>query len=99
MEAAGGTPRAFTTISVSDGVSMNHQGMKCSLVSRELIADSIEVVVRAHAYDALVGFAGCDKTLPGVMMAMVALQRAVASSSIGGGACCPAPGAARTSPS
>ncbi len=67
----GGTPREFTTISVSDGLSMNHQGMKFSLVSRELIADSIETVVRAHCYDGLVGFAGCDKTLPGVMMAMV----------------------------
>ncbi len=68
---AGGTPREFTTVSVSDGLSMNHQGMKFSLVSRELIADSIETVVRAHCYDGLVGFAGCDKTLPGVMMAMV----------------------------
>jgi dihydroxy-acid dehydratase len=69
--AAGGTPRAFTTISVSDGISMNHQGMKCSLVSREIIADSIELVVRGHAYDGLVGFGGCDKNLPGIMMAMV----------------------------
>src|SRR5881275_1993424 len=68
---AGGTPRAFTTISVSDGISMNHQGMKCSLVSREVIADSIELVMRAHAYDGLVGFGGCDKNLPGIMMAMV----------------------------
>jgi dihydroxy-acid dehydratase len=68
---AGGTPRAFTTISVSDGISMNHQGMKCSLVSREVIADSIELVVRGHAYDGLVGFGGCDKNLPGIMMAMV----------------------------
>jgi len=71
VAAAGGTPRAFTTISVSDGISMNHQGMKCSLVSREVIADSIELVVRAHAYDGLVGFGGCDKNLPGIMMAMV----------------------------
>jgi len=71
VRAAGGTPRAFTTISVSDGISMNHQGMKCSLVSREIIADSIELVVRAHAYDGLVGFGGCDKNLPGIMMAMV----------------------------
>jgi dihydroxy-acid dehydratase len=69
--SAGGTPRAFTTISVSDGISMNHQGMKCSLVSREVIADSIELVVRGHAYDGLVGFGGCDKNLPGIMMAMV----------------------------
>ena len=69
--AAGGTPREFTTISVSDGISMNHQGMKFSLISREIIADSIEAVLRAHSYDAVVGFAGCDKTLPGIMMAMV----------------------------
>jgi dihydroxy-acid dehydratase len=71
VAAAGGTPRAFTTISVSDGISMNHQGMKCSLVSREVIADSIELVVRGHAYDGLIGFGGCDKNLPGIMMAMV----------------------------
>ena len=71
VAAGGGTPREFTTISVSDGVSMNHRGMRFSLVSREIIADSIEAVVRSHAYDALVGFAGCDKTLPGIMMAMV----------------------------
>src|SRR5690606_31836306 len=68
---AGGTPRAFTTVSVSDGLSMNHQGMKFSLVSREIIADSIETVVHGLVYDGLVGFAGCDKTLPGIMMAMV----------------------------
>src|SRR5215467_2485864 len=71
IRAAGGTPRSSTTISVSDGISMNHQGMKCSLVSREIIADSIELVVRGHAYDGLVGFGGCDKNLPGIMMAMV----------------------------
>ena len=75
VAAAGGTPRAFTTISVSDGISMNHQGMKCSLVSREVIADSIELVVRGHAYDGLVGFGGCDKNLPGIMMAMVRCKR------------------------
>src|SRR6516162_4643356 len=69
--SAGGTPRVFTTISVSDGISMNHQGMKCSLVSREVIADSIELVMRGHAYDGLIGFGGCDKNLPGIMMAMV----------------------------
>ena len=67
-------PVPFTTISVSDGVSMNHPGMRMSLVSRELIADSIEAVIAAHAYDGLVGFAGCDKTLPGVLMAMVRLN-------------------------
>src|SRR5262249_46796400 len=68
---AGGTPREFTTISVSDGISMNHEGMKFSLFSRELIADSIEAVVHGLAYDALIGFGGCDKTLPGVIMGMV----------------------------
>jgi dihydroxy-acid dehydratase len=68
---AGGTPREFTTISVSDGLSMNHEGMKFSLVSRELIADSIEAVVHGLAYDALIGYGGCDKTLPGVMMGMI----------------------------
>jgi dihydroxy-acid dehydratase len=68
---AGGTPRTFTTISVSDGISMNHQGMKCSLVSRDVIADSIELAMRGHAYDGLIGFGGCDKNLPGTMMAMV----------------------------
>ena len=71
VAAAGGTPREFTTISVSDGLSMAHSGMRFSLISREIIADSIEAVIRGHAYDALVGFAGCDKTLPGIMMAMV----------------------------
>jgi dihydroxy-acid dehydratase len=71
---AGGTPREFTTITVTDGIAMGHQGMKSSLVSREVIADSIELTVRGHAYDAVVGLAGCDKTLPGVMMAMVRLN-------------------------
>ena len=74
VAAGGGRPVSFTTISVSDGLSMNHKGMRLSLVSREIIADSIEAVMRAHAYDALVGFAGCDKTLPGIMMAMVRLN-------------------------
>ena len=68
---AGGTPREFTTVSVSDGISMNHEGMKFSLFSRELIADSIEAVVHGLAYDALIGFGGCAKTLPGVMMGMI----------------------------
>ena len=71
VAAAGGTPREFTTVSVSDGIGMNHEGMKFSLVSRELIADSIEAVVRGHAYDGLVAFGGCDKTLPGAMMGLV----------------------------
>src|SRR6267143_1056335 len=74
VAAGGAVPVPFTTISVSDGVSMNHKGMRLSLVSREIIADSIEAVMRGHAYDALVGFAGCDKTLPGMMMAMVRLN-------------------------
>jgi dihydroxy-acid dehydratase len=71
---AGGTPREFTTITVTDGIAMGHQGMKSSLVSRDVIADSIELTVRGHCYDALVGLAGCDKSLPGVMMAMVRLN-------------------------
>jgi dihydroxy-acid dehydratase len=74
VAAGGGNPVPFTTISVSDGVSMNHKGMRFSLVSREIIADSVEAVMRGHAYDALVAFAGCDKTLPGMMMAMVRLN-------------------------
>jgi dihydroxy-acid dehydratase len=71
VQAAGGTPREFTTISISDGIGMNHEGMKFSLVSRELIADSIEAVVHGHAYDGLVAYGGCDKTLPGAMMGLV----------------------------
>jgi dihydroxy-acid dehydratase len=71
---AGGTPREFTTITVTDGIAMGHQGMKSSLVSREVIADSTELTMRGHAYDALVGLAGCDKSLPGLMMAMVRLN-------------------------
>jgi len=71
---AGGTPREFTTITVTDGIAMGHQGMKSSLVSREVIADSVELTVRGHCYDALVGLAGCDKSLPGMMMAMVRLN-------------------------
>ena len=71
---SGGTPREFTTITVTDGIAMGHQGMKSSLISREVIADSTELTMRGHAYDALVGLAGCDKTLPGIMMAMVRLN-------------------------
>jgi dihydroxy-acid dehydratase len=74
VAAAKGTPREFTTITVTDGIAMGHAGMKSSLVSREVIADSIELTVRGHCYDALVGLAGCDKSLPGVMMAMVRLN-------------------------
>ena len=72
--AARGTPREFCTITVTDGIAMGHQGMKASLVSRDLIADSVELTMRGHAYDALVGLAGCDKSLPGMMMAMVRLN-------------------------
>ncbi len=71
---AGGTPREFCTITVTDGIAMGHQGMKSSLVSREVIADSIELTMRGHCYDALVGIAGCDKSLPGMMMAMLRLN-------------------------
>ncbi len=71
---AGGVPFDFASISVADSMSMNHAGMRYSLVSREIIADGVEAVVRGHAYDALVAFAGCDKTLPGMMMAMVRLN-------------------------
>ena len=69
-----GTPREFTTITVTDGIAMGHQGMKSSLVSRDVIADSVELTMRGHGYDALVGLAGCDKSLPGMMMAMVRLN-------------------------
>ncbi|MGI0026417.1 MAG: dihydroxy-acid dehydratase [Nitrosopumilaceae archaeon] len=71
---SGGTPREFATIAVSDGIAMGHEGMKSSLVSREIIADSIEIMVRAHQYDGLVGIAGCDKSLPGTMMGMARLN-------------------------
>jgi dihydroxy-acid dehydratase len=74
VEAGGGMPRRFNTITVTDGIAMGHQGMKSSLVSREIIADSVEVSVRGHCYDALLGFAGCDKSLPGMMMAMLRLN-------------------------
>src|ERR1700678_1056597 len=70
----GGTPREFTTITVTDGIAMGHQGMKSSLVSRDCITDSVELTVRGHCYDALVGLAGCDKSLPGMMMAMLRLN-------------------------
>ena len=74
VREAGGMPFDFASVSVADSMSMNHGGMRYSLVSRELIADGVEAVVRGHAYDALVAFAGCDKTLPGMMMAMVRLN-------------------------
>jgi len=74
VAAASGTPREFCTITVTDGIAMGHQGMKASLVSREVIADSVELTMRGHCYDALVGLAGCDKSLPGMMMAMCRLN-------------------------
>src|ERR1700686_4255667 len=74
VAASGGTPREFTTITVTDGIAMGHAGMKSSLASREVIADSVELTVRGHCYDALVGLAGCDKSLPGMMMAMLRLN-------------------------
>ena len=74
VREAGGVPFDFASISVADSMSMNHGGMRYSLLSRELVADGVEAVVRGHAYDALVAFAGCDKTLPGMMMAMARLN-------------------------
>ncbi len=74
VKASGGTPREFCTITVTDGIAMGHEGMKSSLISRDVIADSTELTVRGHCYDALVGLAGCDKSLPGLMMSMVRLN-------------------------
>ena len=74
VKSSGGTPREFCTITVTDGIAMGHEGMKSSLISRDIIADSTELTVRGHCYDALVGVAGCDKSLPGLMMAMVRLN-------------------------
>ncbi len=74
VKAADGTPREFTTITVTDGIAMGHEGMRSSLASREAIADSVELTMRGHAYDAIVGLAGCDKSLPGMMMVMVRLN-------------------------
>ena len=74
VRKSGGTPREFCTITVTDGIAMGHEGMKSSLISREVIADSAELTVRGHCYDALVGIAGCDKSLPGLMMSMLRLN-------------------------
>jgi len=74
VKAGEGTPREFCTITVTDGIAMGHEGMRSSLVSRDVIADSVELTMRGHAYDALVGVAGCDKSLPGMMMAMLRLN-------------------------
>ena len=74
VKSAGGTPREFTTITVTDGIAMGHDGMKSSLISREIIADSVELAMRGHCYDALIGLAGCDKSLPGLMMVMLRLN-------------------------
>src|SRR6201988_3525666 len=89
VAAGGGTPREFCTITVTDGIAMGHEGMKSSLPSREVIADSVELTVRGHSYDVLVGLAGCDKSLPGMMMAMVRLN--VPSIFIYGGPLLPRP--------
>src|ERR1700681_2669435 len=74
VASVGATPREFCTITVTDGIAMGHAGMKASLPSREVIADSVELTVRGHSYDALIGLAGCDKSLPGMMMAMCRLN-------------------------
>ena len=74
VKSGGGTPREFTTITVTDGIAMGHEGMRSSLASREAIADTVELTMRGHCYDAIVGLAGCDKSLPGMMMAMVRLN-------------------------
>ncbi|MEM9870568.1 MAG: dihydroxy-acid dehydratase [Pseudomonadota bacterium] len=74
VKSAYGTPREFTTITVTDGIAMGHEGMRSSLASREAIADTVELTMRGHSYDALVGLAGCDKSLPGMMMAMIRLN-------------------------
>lgn len=74
VKSANGTPREFTTITVTDGIAMGHEGMRSSLASREAIADTVELTMRGHCYDAIVGLAGCDKSLPGMMMAMVRLN-------------------------
>ncbi|MDB5446483.1 MAG: dihydroxy-acid dehydratase [Phenylobacterium sp.] len=87
VKRAGGTPREFVTITVTDGIAMGHEGMRSSLVSREVIADSVELTMRGHSYDALVGVAGCDKSLPGMMMAMLRLN--VPSAFIYGGSILP----------
>ncbi|MEM1316445.1 MAG: dihydroxy-acid dehydratase, partial [Pseudomonadota bacterium] len=87
VKAAQGTPREFTTITVTDGIAMGHEGMRSSLVSRDAIADTVELTMRGHSYDAIVGLAGCDKSLPGMMMAMVRLN--VASVFIYGGSILP----------
>jgi dihydroxy-acid dehydratase len=97
VAAAAGTPREFCTITVTDGIAMGHEGMKSSLASREVIADSVELTMRGHCYDALVGMAGCDKSLPGMMMAMVRLN--VPSIFIYGGSILPGTFRGRRSPS
>ena len=87
VKSAAGTPREFTTITVTDGIAMGHEGMRSSLASREAIADTVELTMRGHCYDAIVGLAGCDKSLPGMMMAMVRLN--VSSVFIYGGSILP----------
>src|SRR5947208_5860088 len=74
VRAAGGTPMEFNTVAISDGITMGTEGMKTSLISRELIADSIELVARGHLFDAVVALSGCDKTIPGTVMALARLD-------------------------
>ncbi len=93
VKQAGGTAREFTTITVTDGIAMGHEGMRSSLASRDAIADTVELTMRGHCYDALVGLAGCDKSLPGMMMAMVRLN--VPSVFIYGGSILPGKTSAR----
>ena len=78
IRAAGGTPLEYNTIAISDGITMGTEGMKTSLVSREVIADSIELVARGHLFDAVVALSGCDKTIPGTVMALARLDVPVA---------------------
>jgi len=97
VRAAGGTPMEFNTVAVSDGVTMGTQGMKASLVSREVIADSIELMARGYQFDAIVALCACDKTIPGCAMALARLD--VPSVLLYGGSIAPATGTAATSPS
>ena len=94
VRAAGGTPMEFNTVAISDGITMGTEGMKTSLISREVIADSIELVARGHMFDAVVALSGCDKTIPGCVMALARLD--VPSLMLYGGSIAPGAGAAAT---
>src|SRR3984893_17249198 len=89
IRAAGGTPMELNTIAISDGITMGTAGMRASLVSRELIADSIELVVDAHLFDAVIAISGCDKTIPGTVMALARLD--IPAVMLHGGSICPGP--------